>query len=107
MDWFCDINWFAIHAKRFREAVAASIVETLGVEIFLPMVKVECMGHEVIKVSARPLFPSYFFGRFIPATFLEAVESARGVLHVIKSGTCPIPVDEQVVQEMKSRSAAR
>jgi transcriptional antiterminator RfaH len=103
MDWFCDIQWFAVHVKRFRETVAASSVRALGLEAFLPMIKVDCPEREVIRVGAKALFPGYFFARFSPAISLEAVEGARGVLQVIKSGTLPIPIEDQVVQEIQNR----
>ncbi|PWU14354.1 MAG: hypothetical protein C5B50_17395 [Verrucomicrobia bacterium] len=102
MDWLCDINWFAIHTKRFREDIAASSIRALGLETFLPMVNVEDPGREVIKRDTKPLFPAYLFARFSPAVFLDSIESARGVLHVIKSGDCPIPVEEEVVREIQN-----
>jgi len=106
MDWLRDLNWFAIHVKRFREAVAASSVAALGLEVFLPMIKVECPEHLTIKVGSKPLFQGYFFARFNPEISLGSVESARGVLHVIKSGSSPIPVDDQVVREVQNRVEA-
>jgi transcriptional antiterminator RfaH len=105
MDWFRDIHWFAIHVKRFREAVATSTVAALGLEVFLPMAKVELSDCIAIKIRSKPLFAGYFFARFSPETSLESVECARGVLHVIKSGTTPIPVDDEVVREIQSRVA--
>lgn len=106
MDWFRDINWFAVHVKRFREIVAASSVRALGLETFLPLVKVDCPEHAVIKVDSKALFPGYFFARFSPAVFLNSVECARGVLQVIKSGLYPIPVEEQVIWEIQNRVEA-
>lgn len=106
MNLLCDINWFAIHTKRFRETVAAASVGTLGLETFLPMVRVESPEQAAIKVERKPLFPSYFFARFSPAISLDSVESARGVLHVIKCGSWPIPVDDQVVGEIQNRVEA-
>src|SRR5258707_886630 len=105
MDWFRDINWFAIHVKRFREAVAASSVTALRLEAFLPMVKVELSERTVIRAGFKPLFPGYFFARFSPEISLEPVECARGVLHVIKSGPAPIPIDDEVVREIQNRVA--
>jgi transcriptional antiterminator RfaH len=103
MDWLSDINWFAIHTKRFREALAALSIGALGIEVFLPMVKVECPEHEIIKVGSKALFSGYVFARFIPMISLGSVESARGVLHVIKSGMHPIPVDDRIISEIQSR----
>jgi transcription antitermination factor NusG len=103
MDCFCDINWFAVHAKRYREKVAAASVGALGLEVFLPMVKVECSERAVIKVGCKALFSGYFFARFSPAIFLDVIEFARGVLYVIKSGSLPVAVDARVIREIQDR----
>jgi transcriptional antiterminator RfaH len=103
MDWLYDINWFAIHARRFRENLAARSVKELGVEVFLPLVKVECPQRAVIKVGSKALFCGYFFARFSPSISLDAIESAPGVFHVIKSGSVPIAIDGQVIQEIQDR----
>jgi transcriptional antiterminator RfaH len=100
------MNWFAIHVKRFRESLAAASVAGLGLEVFLPMLKVEGQERAVIKTGFKPLFPSYFFARFNPETGLGPVEGARGVLHVIKAGACPIPVEDEVVAEIQDRVEA-
>ena len=99
------MKWFAIHVRRFREALAASSVAALGLEVFLPMIKVECSKEAVIKVGSKPLFPSYLFARFNPDLCLSPVEGSRGVLYVIKSGALPIPVGDQVVREIQERVA--
>lgn len=106
MNWLGDINWFAVHAKRFRETLAASTLGALGLEVFLPMVKVELPDRAVIRAKSKPLFCGYFFARFVPAISLETVESAQGVLHVVKSGLWPIPVGDQVVLEIQNRVEA-
>jgi transcriptional antiterminator RfaH len=106
MDYLRDNNWFAVHVKRFRESLAAHGVRELGLDVFLPIVKVERVEHDGIRVGKQPLFPGYFFARFIPEVSLQAVESSRGVLRVIKSGTYPIPVDDEAVHEIQNRLAA-
>ena len=106
MEWSDDINWFAIHAKRFREAVAAAGVRALGLRVFLPLVKAEYLPDTVIKVDSKPLFPSYLFARFSPRPFLHAIEGTAGVLRVLRTGPYPIPVDEGVIAEIQDRQGA-
>lgn len=100
------MNWFAIHVKRFRETLAASSVAVLGLEVFLPLVKVECPEQEIIRVGAKPLFLGYLFARFSPEISLGLVESAQGVSYVIKSGVLPLPIDDEVIQEIQERVEA-
>jgi transcriptional antiterminator RfaH len=101
-----DMDWFVVHTKRFRETVAAASLDALGLEVFLPMVKVEDDGQLVIKLNSKPLFPAYFFARFSTAISLDSVHSARGVLYVVKSGSFPVAVEESVITELKNRVEA-
>jgi transcriptional antiterminator RfaH len=100
---FHSMKWFAIHVKRFREALAAASVSAYGIDVFLPLVKVDSSERVVIKVESKPLFPSYLFAKFAPESSLGLVEQTRGVLHVIKSGGIPISIDDQVLLEIQSR----
>lgn len=103
MDGMSDSNWFAIQSKRFRESLAALSLRAAGHEVFLPLVKVECGDSSPIKRDSKALFTGYLFARFRPLVSLDAVESERGVLRVIKSGACPIPVEDQVIAELRER----
>lgn len=79
MDWFSDINWFANHVKRFREAVVASSLAGSGLEIFLPRVKVECFEPVTLKAGYKPLLLSDSVGLFIAEIFFGLVEYAQGL----------------------------
>jgi transcription antitermination factor NusG len=103
MGWRQEINWFAVHTKRFRERIAFACVSALGIEAFLPEAKVEPAPNIIIKTGSVPLFSGYFFARFNPELSLQAVEGRRGVLYVVKAGACPMPVDEQIVREIQDR----
>ena len=54
-------------------------------------------------MAAKPLFPGYFFARFCPENALELVECCRGVLRVVGSGRVPIPIEDQVVRDIRDR----
>jgi transcriptional antiterminator RfaH len=98
-----DVNWFALHTKPQRENFAVANVSALGVESFLPRLKAERLEHGVAKRIIKPLFPGYFFARFCPESSFESVKAACGVLQVVSSGRMPIPVPEEVVQEVQDR----
>jgi transcriptional antiterminator RfaH len=99
-------NWFAIHAKPRRESFAETNVRTLGHDVFLPKLRVEGVARGKRCLSSKPLFRGYFFARFCPEISLESVKCARGVLQVVSSGRFPIPVDENVIQEIQDRVEA-
>jgi transcriptional antiterminator RfaH len=99
-----EINWFALHTKPRRENFAATNVNALGVESFLPLLKAERLVHGTGRTIIKPLFPGYFFARFRPEDSLESVECSRGVSHVVSSGRFPIPVEEQTVRDIQDRA---
>lgn len=103
MEYPSQLNWFAIHTKRFREALGAASVSALGADVFLPLASAETSRNSVIKRRFIPLFPGYFFARFDPEQLLDRVEAGRGVLYVVKAGTCPTPVDKQALDEIRER----
>ena len=98
-----DINWFALHTKPRREKFAVTNVSALSIECFLPLLKAERLAHGAAQTIIKPLFPGYFFARFCPEKYFESVKAARGVLQVVSSGRMPIPVLEEVVQEIRDR----
>jgi transcription antitermination factor NusG len=95
-------NWFAIHAKKQRESLAAANLQRRGIEVFFPEATVEPASGN--GAAVRPLFPGYFFSRFRPEESLGLVESSHGVLQVLRSGRCPIPIEDGVIQEIQSRA---
>ncbi|MBV8282812.1 MAG: hypothetical protein JO347_12240 [Candidatus Eremiobacteraeota bacterium] len=103
IDFWREVNWFAIHAKSRRESFAAANISALGIGILLPRVKSDCLVSGAVQLRTKPLFPGYFFARFCPEAFFELVKCARGVLRVVSSGRIPIPVHEKVVQEIQDR----
>jgi transcriptional antiterminator RfaH len=97
-------HWFAIHTKMRREDFAAANVRGLGIEIFLPRLRVEHPAPTTRRTTVKALFPGYFFARFRPATSMESVEYSRGVLSVVSSGRFPVPVDAGIIREIRDRA---
>lgn len=103
MDFYRETHWFTIHAKPYREDVAATNIARLDLEVFLPKMKRERLVYGVPREMIVPLFPGYFFARFCPATHLHLIRYARGVLRIVSCGDVPLPVDEVIIQEIRSR----
>jgi transcriptional antiterminator RfaH len=103
MNFWTDSRWYAIQAKPRRENFAASRVSALGVETLLPRIKIERFVRGVALMTTKALFPGYFFARFCPQNALESVKCSRGVFRVISSGRFPIPVDDDVIGEIRNR----
>lgn len=103
MDFYRETHWFAIHTKPHREDAAAFNIARLDLEVLLPKVKQERVICGVPREVIKPLFPGYLFARFCPATYLHLIRYARGVLRVVSCGDVPLPVDEAIIGEIRSR----
>jgi transcriptional antiterminator RfaH len=106
MDFWRDINWFAIQAKHNREDVAASYVRMMSLEVFLPKIKQSTILWGKPQFVLKPLFPNYLFARFCPAKYLHLVRYARGVRSVVSAGDLPLPVDNNDIDLIRGRIAA-
>jgi transcriptional antiterminator RfaH len=103
MDFYRETHWFAVHTKPHREDAAAFNIARLDLEVFLPKVKQERVICGIPREVIKPLFPGYLFARFCPATYLHLIRYARGVLRVVSCGDVPLPVDEAIIGEIRSR----
>ncbi|HOC01013.1 MAG TPA: transcription termination/antitermination NusG family protein [Verrucomicrobiota bacterium] len=103
MDLWRDTNWFALQAKPLAEEVARESVATLDLATFLPRASRErCVGL-ACRRAIGPLFPGYLFARFAPATHLHLVRYCRGVCRVIGAGSIPVPVEEDLIEDIRAR----
>jgi transcriptional antiterminator RfaH len=105
MEWWTETRWYAIQAKPRREAMAAASLVSGGHEILLPKIRRERRLRGIWLDAVKPLFPGYLFARFSPLQSLEAVQFSRGVLRVVSSGKCPIPLEDAVIAEIRARMA--
>lgn len=96
--------WFAIQSRTGIEAVTASHLRTTEIETLLPLIR-KPIRHatRTTRMLPRPLFPGYFFARFCPATSLRAVAYSWGVLRVLGAGDRPLPVEETVIDGIRTR----
>jgi len=102
-DLWKDISWFAIQTKPCRESFASKNIAKLGIEVLLPQMRWERLIRGCAQSASKPLFRGYFFSRFCPEAFFESVKTTRGVLRVVNAGRIPIPVPEEVIQEIQDR----
>ena len=102
MDVWQEINWYAIQTKPCREDLAAVNIGRMGLEIFLPKIQQEKFIWGRPQSVLKPLFPNYLFAQFCPRAFLHLIRYARGVRRVISAGEVPLPVDESIIQIIRS-----
>ena len=90
--------------NRAEKVLLLTNICALGIGILFPRIKVERLVRGSAQQGIKPLFPGYFFARFCPENSLESVKAAQGVLRVVSSGRIPIPVHDEVVQEIQDRA---
>lgn len=101
-----DYNWYAIQAKPCQEAIAESVVASLDLETFLPRLHHQRFSRGAWRNEVRPLFPGYLFARFRPGHSLHAVRYSRGVCRVVGAGDTPLPVETELISEIRGRMDA-
>ena len=98
-------QWFAICTNPRQEDRAYHNLLTSTVECFNPRIQ-ESRRNQftgAVTLIARPLFPRYIFARFSVRSSLRTVRFTRGVLKVVSFNFKPIPIDNEVIELMKSR----
>lgn len=98
-------QWFAICTNPKQEDRAYLNLQAANVECFSPKIQ-EPRRNEftgAVKLVARPLFPRYIFARFRVVSSLRKVRFTRGVLKVVSFNLKPAPIEDEVIEFMKSR----
>jgi transcription elongation factor/antiterminator RfaH len=101
-----EINWFAIQTKHYREDLAAENIRRMSLDVLVPKIYREKKIRGKVRAVAEPLFYGYLFARFCPAVYLRLIRYARGVRRVVSAGDIPIPMDEEVIEAVQSRTMA-
>ncbi len=85
--------WFALHIKSNFEKVAATILESKGLDVYYPSIRSRRRWSDRVKEIERPLFPGYVFCRFDPNHRLPIL-TTPGVLNVVGVAKTPAPIPE-------------
>ncbi|HEY5703940.1 MAG TPA: transcription termination/antitermination NusG family protein [Terrimicrobiaceae bacterium] len=107
MKTLTEMQWFAIQAHPCAEAAAEFNLRSLSIETLLPVVR-RPVRHATRRprLVARALFPGYLFARFCAADSLRAVTYSRGVVRVVGAGDHPIPVEDAIIADIRTRIGA-
>ena len=99
-----NINWYLIHAKNRQEDTAERNLQHLGVETFCPRFKQIKANRSKAQAEGKiPLFPGYLFVRVDMSTEFRKVTYAHGVLRVVKFGSAPALVAEEIIHSIRAR----
>jgi transcriptional antiterminator RfaH len=96
------LRWFVVQANPREEQRAQHFLEEKGFQTYLPrMEAVTVRSFKSITVQ-KPLFPGYLFCFFDPNESLAFVRWTKGVKKLLPESVCPVPVEEHVVDAIRS-----
>jgi len=94
-------RWYVVQSKPKQEVRADANLRRWGLDTITPLIR----GSRVSPASDQrvsPLFPGYLFARF-PLALLAKVRLTRGVSNVVGFGECATPIDDGVIELIRSR----
>lgn len=98
-------QWYVIHTNPRQEERSHYNLRAWRVETLAPKIR-ERSYHPITgkpKYITRPLFSRYIFARFRLGELLHKIRFTRGVHSVVSFGNVPIPVEEEVIDLLRSR----
>lgn len=96
-------RWYVVQSKPKQEVRADANLRRWGLDTVTPLIRESRLSHASPQPSRiSPLFPGYLFARF-PLSLLAKVRVTRGVSNVIGFGEYATPVDDGVIELIRSR----
>lgn len=98
-------SWYVIHTHAHGESRALAHLERQGYEAWLPVCRKIRRHAGRREVVLRPLFPRYLFVSVdMEEEPWRAILSTRGVHALISDAGRPTPLDEGIVEALRSRA---
>jgi transcriptional antiterminator RfaH len=92
-----------VRARAKQEQRAAANLVSSGVTTFLPLIR---QGGRTSAARARvpaPLFPRYLFVRCEIGACVRSIRYTRGVSNVLGTSEGPTPIDDAIIESIRSR----
>jgi transcriptional antiterminator RfaH len=99
------LSWYVIHTHPKQEERTNSNLQAFGLETLSPKLRVNKYNQftgQLIRV-VKPLFPNYIFTRFKFNEWYHRVRFTRGVHSLVCFDNKPVPVDDEIVNLVRSR----
>ena len=101
-------RWHIIQSKPHQaDRVAAQLQEMLSLEVYNPRIAVRTVRGARKLTQVRQLFPNYLFARLdLPAEW-KTITFTRGVARVLGGWEDPRPVDDAVIEAIRTQETGR
>ena len=95
-------HWYAVRTKSNQENRAAANLKAWQVETFTPRLRERSTSNYSDQFVIKPLFSRYIFA-LCDDNLVSKVNGTRGVQNVVSFGGRPVPVDNEVIDLIRSR----
>jgi transcription termination/antitermination protein NusG len=101
-------SWFAVWTRSRQEKVAASMLDALGVQYFLPLKSELHRWSDRDQIVSSPLFSGYLFVRFNPSRDSRLrVLGTPGVAGLVGNHTGPLPIPDDEIDNIRAVLAGK
>ena len=98
-------HWFVVQTRPRQVRRAELNLRNQGYTTYLPVWRVERIYRSKRVASTEPLFPNYLFIRLDHRRdHWRPIRSTRGVSRLVSFGADPVPVADQVIEEIRERT---
>jgi transcriptional antiterminator NusG len=96
-------SWYAVSTRSRQEKVAASMLENLSIEHFLPLFKEERRWSDRKQMVTLPLFPGYVFVKVTRAHELQLlVLKVPGIVDFVGNRKVPLAIPESDIESVRA-----
>ena len=95
-----EVRWYALYTRPRAEKKVRDLLETAGVECYLPLVKSKRIWSDRKKSVSLPMFRSYIFVHIPLNRYLEVLKT-DGVVKFIKFSDGPVSIPDQQIHAIK------
>ncbi len=103
VDFSVPFPWYVVQTKPRNERRALFHLRRAGIETLSPLMETYASRIGGSRKVLEPLFPGYIFARFDVASHYSTVRWARGIRRVLGNRGGPVPVEEEVIDEIRRR----
>ena len=93
-------SWFAIYVKSRTEKKVSAELEKLGIDYYLPLIKVLKQWSDRKKWVVEPLFKSYIFVYIEPTQYYDVLNAHNVVRYITFEGKA-VPIPPQQIEAIK------
>jgi transcriptional antiterminator RfaH len=99
-----ELRWYLVQCKPNAAQIAVRNLENQSFGTFLPLQEITNRKGKIFQRQIRPLFPGYLFVQFDPDQGpWRQVNSTRGVARLVRLGTEPSVVPNEIVKALMAQ----